>query len=122
MVAGLFGSSEIDLGIPAPGQLFDRGNIHGPVMKVVIDRGQEFCDEGPIHGYRVTSEWRLASARGIFIEVLQNLGFGFGEGDAFGDFVDQPRTGVHFADKIVHAIEGILRGMDHQIHPFAEDI
>ena len=37
MVAGLLRGSEIDLGIPTASQLFYRGDIHGPIVEVLID-------------------------------------------------------------------------------------
>ena len=48
MVAGLLGSREIDLWVPAAGQLFYRGDIHCAVVEVFVDGGKEAGNEGAI--------------------------------------------------------------------------
>ena len=48
VIAGLLGRSKVDPGVPAAGQLFNRGDIDGAVMQVVIDLGQEARDEGAV--------------------------------------------------------------------------
>lgn len=54
MIAGLLGGGVVDLGVPAASQLFNGGNIHGSVMQIVIDGGQEARDEVSIYRDRVT--------------------------------------------------------------------
>ena len=122
MVAGLFGGRVIDLGVPATSQLFNGGNVNGSIMQVVVDRGQEASDESPIYRDRVAGQWRLSGTWGVLVEVLQDLSFGLGEGDTFRNFGDQPRTCVHLADEIIHLVDRLLRGMDDQIYPLAEDV
>ena len=53
VVAGLLWGGVVDLGVPAAGQLLYGGNIHGSVVQVVVDGGQEASDESPIYRDRV---------------------------------------------------------------------
>ncbi len=122
VVTGLLGGRKVDLRVPAASQLLDGGDIHGAIVQVVVDLGQEARDEGAVDRDRVAGQGRFARPGGIFIEVLQNGGLGLLEGDPLWNLSDQARAGMHFADEVVHAIQRLLRGVDHQIDPFAEDI
>ena len=91
-------------------------------MEVSVDLRQVFGDKGPIHRDRVAGQRGLARAWGIFIEVLKNCCARLFVSNAVRDLCDQPRGGVHLAHKVVHAIDRLLAGLDHQVHAFAQDI
>ena len=67
MIAGLLGGGKVDLRIPAAGQLLDLGDIHGSIVKVFVDCGQEAGDESSIYRDRIPGQGRLPSSWGIFI-------------------------------------------------------
>ena len=122
MVTGLLGGSKVDLRVPTASQLLDGGDIHGAIVQVVVDLGQEAGDEGAVDRDRVAGQGGFSDPRGIFIEVLQNRRLGLLEGDPLWNLSDQARAGMHLADKVVHAIQRLLGSMDDQVDPFAEDI
>ena len=119
MIARLFRGREIDLRVPAAGQLLNRRDIHRAVVQIGIDLGQVFGDESAVDRDRIAGQRGFSSARGILMEVLQDLSARLFEGNTVRNLGDQARGGVHLADEIVHASDLLRGGLDDEVDAFA---
>ena len=80
----LLGAAAAVLGVPALGQLLDRGHVDRPVVQVVLDVGQPLGEEPPVGADAVAAERDRPGVGGVLLDEGQGGGAGFFQRDRRG--------------------------------------
>ena len=113
----------VDLGVPASAELLDGRDVDGAVVEVLLDLGQLRGQEAAVGADGVAGQRDRARLGDVQLEELERLGAGVLEGEGRRlDFVEQPRSGVHGDDEVIHLRQLLGRGVDHEIGAFGHDV
>ncbi len=123
VVAVLLRAVEVGPGVPAAGQLLDRGDVHDPVVQVVLQGRHVAGQEAAVGADGVAAQRGLAPAparargrsRGPAASASASV-------VPVGELVEQPGGGVHLAHHLGHGDQRRGRRADHDVHAVAEHV
>ena len=91
-------------------------------MEVLLDLRQLGGQEAPVGADRVPGQRNGAGLGNVQLEELQGLGSRLLQGQGRGgDGIEQPRSGVHGGDEVIHFGQLRRRGTDHQVGALGHD-